>query len=104
MMASSCRHRILVPFALVGFALVGLACRPGLPPVPPESDPANPAAPIPEWEPSTAVLDASAFEGEAVDEGGHDDGAHGHMGHATEKPANTDRTQGGAHEHEGHPP
>lgn len=84
--------------------MVGLACRPGLAPVPPESDPANPEAPSPQWQPSPKSLDASAFEGEALDEGGHDHGAHGHMGHATEKPEKEDRTGAGAHEHEGHTP
>jgi hypothetical protein len=65
--------------------LLALGCRPGLPPDPPEHDPADPRAPIGHREASPNPFEASAFEGEALDAGEHDHGAH--AGHGEKKTA-----------------
>jgi len=61
-------------------------CRsPGLPPEPPEQDPANPAAGRVESRPQANPFTKSAFEGVNLDgAGGHE---HHHHGHGAKKPA-----------------
>jgi hypothetical protein len=57
-------------FSFAVVVLAGCGVR-GLPPVPPAEDPANPAAAVPAYAAPAEGLDASAFEGENLDEGGH---------------------------------
>lgn len=77
-------------------------CRnPGLPPEPPELDAANPEAGVVASEPAPDPFTRSAFEGEALDDGGH---AHHHHGHGEAEAAEAEPTsdEGEAPTHDAH--
>ncbi|MCA9688531.1 MAG: hypothetical protein R3A51_00755 [Nannocystaceae bacterium] len=81
-------------------------CRaPGLEPLPPERDAGNPDAPASAWQPGPDPTERSAFEGVALDEGGH--AGHGHHHHGGHGAAERDATKPAADatttdEHAGH--
>lgn len=108
MTESKPRHAKIGSFVVLGFAWLTPGCRPGLPPVPPHADPANPDAPSVEWKLPTTTLDVSAFEGQSLDAGGHGHGGHMNMDEQPEgrqdEPAGNEHSSGGAGEqgHEEH--
>lgn len=85
------RRILLAPLAV---ALL-TACRAGLPPEPPGSDPADADAATPNYRVQANPYETSAFAGEpAPMPGGH--AGHGHMGHGSALPAGDAHTGHGA--------